>query len=270
MSKRRLTLITGASAGIGAAMARAYARRGWDVALTARRVEKLRALQDEIAAAHPVEALVFEADLAEPDAPQALLAKIAETGRVLDGLVNNAGYGPPNRFLDSDWAEQQRALQVMAIAPTQLMHSLLTGMVERGFGRILNVSSILGLTTSHTGHTLYGSIKHYLMRASESLHVETRGAGVHVTALCPGLTRSEFHAQNGVANALNKAAPRVLWQTAQEVAEIGVDACEAGRAVAVTGVLNKALVSAEKLAPAPLKRTVYAMRSGKGRHTKPD
>ncbi|MDB5459376.1 MAG: hypothetical protein JWO72_1117, partial [Caulobacteraceae bacterium] len=236
---RRLCLITGASAGIGAAFARVYAARGYDVALTARRTERLEALAEEIRARFGVEALVFTADLAEPGAVDALLAGVAGRGRVVDALVNNAGYGLPGTYADTRWSQQQAFLQVLLTSVCELTHKLLPGMVARGFGRIVNVASLAGLAPGMPGHTLYGPTKSFLVKFSQALHAETAGTGVHVSALCPGFTWSEFHDVNGTRPQTARL-PAFLWLDAETVAAAGYAAAEANRAVHVTGWPNRA------------------------------
>lgn len=245
---RRLALVTGASAGIGAAFARILASHGYDVALTARRADRLERLAEEIRLRHGVETLVLPGDLARPETPGEILAGLQAHGRAVDALVNNAGYGPES-FADTTWEEQQAALQVMLIAACELTHKLLPGMVEARFGRIVNVASLAGLLPGAAGDTLYAATKSFLIRLSQSLHLENEKHGVHVTALCPGLTYSEFHDVNGARERVAAATPAWLWQGADEVAAVGYEAVEAGRVVAVPGAPNKAIAAAVKLMP---------------------
>jgi short-subunit dehydrogenase len=250
-SDPKLCLITGASAGIGAAFARVYAGRGYDVALTARRTDRLEALARDIRSAFGVEALVFTADLAETGAVDRLIADIAARGRTVDALVNNAGYGLPGTYARTSWRDQQAFLQVLVVAVCELTHKLLPGMVERGFGRVINVASLAGLTPGMPSHTLYGAAKAFVVKFSQSLHLETLGTGVHVTALCPGLTRSEFHDANHTRTQMD-AIPAFLWQDAGTVAQAGYAAVEANRPVCVTGWPNRAVAALCKLLPESL------------------
>ncbi|MDO9248401.1 MAG: SDR family NAD(P)-dependent oxidoreductase, partial [Phenylobacterium sp.] len=181
---RKLALITGASAGIGAAFARIYASHGYDVALTARRAERLDRLAEDIGLRHGVETLTVAADLADPAAPGAILDHLTAHGRVVDALINNAGYGQPGTYADTTWEQQAAVLQVMLTAPSELAHRVLPGMVDRRFGRIVNVASLAGLIPGSAGHTLYGATKSYLVKFSQSLHLENLATGVHVSALC--------------------------------------------------------------------------------------
>lgn len=240
---RRLILITGASAGIGAAFARRYAREGWDLALTARRLDRLDALAAELRGLG-AEVQTIAADLADPAAPGVILAAL---GRPVDGLVNNAGYGLPGGFRAQSWPDHAGFIQVLMTAPTELAYGLLPGMVDRGFGRIVNVASVAGLMPGREG--LYAAVKAYLLRFSQSLHAEVRGTGVHVTALCPGLTYSEFHEVAGLKEAYEKAAPRWLWQDAEAVVDRAVLAVEANRLTCVTGGPNQLIAVLARLLP---------------------
>lgn len=245
----RTALITGASAGIGAALARQYARNGWNLILTARREPALTALAAELTAAHGVEAHVIPADLADPAAPVALVGEIRRRGLTVDALVNNAGFSRTAGFVVTDPADQAAMLQVMLTAPVELARLLAPGMVERSFGRILNVASLAGLMPATGGDTLYGPIKSFLIKASAGLWLEMQGAGVHVTALCPGYTYSEFHDVNGSRAEVSGAYPAWMWQTADHVARVGYAAVEANRPRVVPGWRNNVLAAIPKLLP---------------------
>jgi uncharacterized protein len=246
---RKLALVTGASAGIGQAFARILASHGYDLALTARRADRLEALADEIQLRYGVETLTVAADLAEPEAPGQILDHLTAHGRTADALVNNAGYGLPGGYGDTLWADQAKFIQVMITAPSELAHRVLPGMVQRRFGRIVNVASLAGLIPAAAGHTLYAASKAYLVRFSQSLHLEALNDGVHVTALCPGFTYSEFHDVNGTRALTQGSTPEWLWLGADEVAAAGYEAVEANRAVCVPGAPNKAIAAIAKALP---------------------
>jgi short-subunit dehydrogenase len=246
---RRLCLVTGASAGIGAALARVFAAHGYDLALTARREERLNALADELRLRFGVEAMTIPADLSDPAAGERILEAVAGEGRQVSALVNNAGYGLRGRYGSSGWAEQAAMLQVMLTAVCELTHRVLPGMAEAGFGRILNVASLAGLIPASPGASLYGPIKAFLVRFSETLHVENLETGVHVTALCPGFTQSEFHDVNNSRPQMERRIPAFMWLGADEVAALGYEAVEANRPVCVTGAPNKAIAALAKLIP---------------------
>ena len=246
---RKLALVTGASAGIGAAFARTLASRGYDVALTARRAERLEALAEEIRLRYGVEALAVSADLAEPGAPGQILDHLTTHGRTVDALVNNAGYGLTGTYAETTWAEQAAFVQVMVTAPCELAHRVAGGMRSRRFGRIVNVASLAGLLPAAAGHTLYAASKAFLVRFSQSLHLELMGDGVHVTALCPGFTYTEFHDVNGTREFADAATPPWLWLGADEVAAAGYAAMEANRAVCVPGAPNKVIAALARAIP---------------------
>ncbi|MEI9903225.1 MAG: SDR family oxidoreductase [Asticcacaulis sp.] len=246
---RRLVLITGASSGIGLSFARTYAAHGWDVAMTARRQDRLDKLVEEIRLRFGVEAYALPADLSDPAAPENLQKGILELGRGVDGLVNNAGYGQPGGFIANTLEAHRAFMQVMMIAPTELIHRFMPGMIEQKFGRIINVASLAGYLPASPGDTLYGPIKTYLTRFSQSLHLEVRDHGVHVTALCPGWTYSEFHDVIGTRSKLSAAIPEWLWMGADEVAREGFVAVEANRAGCVPGAPNKAVAALLKVLP---------------------
>ncbi len=262
---RRLCLVTGASAGIGAAFARIYAGHGYDVALTARRGDRLEKLADEIRLRHGVETLVLPADLAEAGAVGRLMSEIEGHGRTIDALVNNAGYGVPGRYADTAWSEQAAFLQVLLVAVCELNHAVLPGMIERRFGRIVNVASLAGLVPGTAGATLYGATKAFLVRFSQSLHLEAMEAGVHVSALCPGFTFSEFHDVTQTREQVTRNTPSWLWMGADEVAAAGYEAAEANRAICVPGAPNKTIAAIAKLIPDDWALALIAREQGRFR-----
>ncbi|HZW15488.1 MAG TPA: SDR family oxidoreductase [Brevundimonas sp.] len=261
---RRTALITGASAGIGAALARVFAAKGWDLILTARREAPLRALAADLSASGAAVAVIPE-DLADPDAPRRLFEAIATSGLSVDGLVNNAGFSRTAGFLDTDPAAHAAMIRVMLTAPVELARLFAPAMVERGYGRILNVASLAGRMPATGGDTLYGPIKSFLIKASQGLHLELRGTGVHVTALCPGYTLTEFHDANGTRAEVAAAYPGWMWMDAERVARIGYAAVEANRPAATPGVMNNVLSGLAKHLP---DRLALAMVGGHARRLK--
>lgn len=249
MLQARLTsLVTGASAGIGAAFARELAARGHDLILTARRVDRLQALAQELTSRHHCTVTVLPADLSEPHAAHELCEAIAARGLTVDWLINNAGYGVPGTFEANDWPVHEAFIRVLMTAPTELAWRLLPGMRQRGRGRIVNVASLAGHVPGSAGHTLYAASKAYLIKFSQSLALENRHLGVHVCALCPGFTRSEFHDVTGTRELMNKL-PTFMWQTAENVAREGYLATERGDIVRVTGGVNRFIKALAKLLP---------------------
>ena len=235
MKIEQYALITGASSGIGEAIAREYARRGKPLILSARRKDRLDSLATELGAKVPV--VVLAADLADPKAPKALFDAIQAAGLKVDTLVNNAGYGVPGRYLSESWESHRDFLQVLMTAVAELTYLFLPAMEAQKHGRILNVASLAGLAPASAGHTLYGATKSWLIRFSECLALESNPRGVHVTALCPGFTYTEFHDVNGMRANVSKL-PKFLWLSSEEVAVIGIDAVEAGKRRVISGTAN--------------------------------
>jgi len=259
---RKLALVTGASSGIGAAFAREFASHGWDLAVVARREDKLQALAAEMKAKHGVDTLVIAADLADPGAPQAIVDAIAKAGRQIDGLVNNAGAGQPGHFCETSWDDQARFLELMVTSYLKLMHLTAPGMAQRGFGRIINISSVSALVPIAKAHTrysgtMYPGIKALLIKASEALGAELRDQGVHVTAVAPGYTWSEFHDVNGARETVSNV-PDYWMLKAEDVAAAGFDAVERGVPLRVPGAFYKFMTGLARILPDPLARALMA------------
>lgn len=245
----RTALITGASAGIGAAFARHLAREGYNLLLVARRVERLQALQQELEAAYGIDCQVLGADLTDPAAPKAIQDFALGEQIDIDVLINNAGLSGNYTFADADWAELGGEIQLMITAVTELCHRVAPGMKARGWGRIINLSSIAAFAPP-AASLLYTAIKSYVLDMSQSLDMELKPHGVHVTALCPGFTRSEFHDVMGTKDEAY-SLPGILWQDAEAVVAEGWNAVENGKAVCVTGAVNKLVASS--IRPLPMK-----------------
>ncbi|MEP3655979.1 MAG: SDR family NAD(P)-dependent oxidoreductase [Litorimonas sp.] len=261
---KRTMLITGASAGLGAALAREYAQRGWDLVLLARREERLNTLAAELNTAHGTQCRVIAADLFSETAVPDLMSAL--DGSQIDGLINNAGYGHPGTFLSSDWEDHRRFNHLMSVVPVELTRALLPAMVDRGFGRVMQVASLAGHMPGSKGHTLYAAVKAYLIKFSESLNTEMGGTGVHVSALCPGFVLTEFHDVNGTREGIN-SLPNFMVMKADVCAHLAADALEANKAVFISGRVNRFLARLNRWVPW-LGRKV--MNSGSGRYRKTD
>jgi short-subunit dehydrogenase len=249
VAKRRgVALVTGASSGIGEAFAEVLAAEGFDVVLTARREARLREVQARLIEKYSVAVDVIVEDLNEAAAPLRLCAELEARGLKIDVLVNNAGYGVPGSYAANSWDVHMRFLQIMVIAVAELTHRLLPGMVERGYGRIINVASLAGLVPAPAGHTLYAAAKAFLIKFSESLGHEVRRHGVFVTAVCPGFTYSEFHDVTGTRARMNRM-PGFMWLSSPDVARQGYDAVMAGQPIVVPGRINAAIATLVRILP---------------------
>ncbi|MBI1235481.1 MAG: SDR family NAD(P)-dependent oxidoreductase [Alphaproteobacteria bacterium] len=262
---RKLVLITGASSGIGDAMARQFAAKGWDLALVARREDRLKDLAAEMKAKNGVDSLVIPADLSRPGEPERIVAEIEKAGRQIDGLVNNAGAGQPGYFTETGWADQARFLELMVTSYLKLIHLVLPGMEERKFGRIINVSSVSALLPVSPGHTrfsgtIYPGAKSLLIKVSQSLKAEMTGKNVHATAVCPGYTWSEFHDVNGARQSVSQL-PSYWMLKAEDVAATAYDAVERNKAVSVPGAWYKFMTGLMRVLPDPVGEWLIAQQA---------
>ena len=237
----KTALVTGASSGIGKAFAALLAHKGYAVVLTARRGDRLDALAAELKQKHNVATHTIVADLSQPDASAQIANELAARNITVDLLVNNAGYGVPGSYVNVPWNDHERFMQVMVTAVLDLTYRLLPGMLERGWGRIINIASVAGMVPAPAGHTLYGASKSFVIRFSEALQAENGPKGVNTTAVCPGFTWSEFHDVTGTRDRMNKM-PAFLWLKADDVAREGYDAVMKGRSVVVNGAIYRFLV----------------------------
>jgi short-subunit dehydrogenase len=260
----RHVLVTGASAGIGRALARVFARHGFNLVLTARRVDRLNALKTELEDHYGVRAYALPGDLANPDTPGAIFESLAQMGIHIDGLVNNAGYNLRSTVPDRYWQEKNDLLQVMAIAPYALTHLSLPGMRQRGYGRILNVASVVGLLPGAVSNSFYAGVKAMQVSFSEALHAGEKPHGVHVTALCPGLTYSEFHDVDGTREELARL-PKFLWHTSESVAEAGYKALSRNDLICVPGLFYKSAILGARIIPRRLANGIVSRRVGRAR-----
>ena len=246
MSKHR-ALITGASAGIGRELARQLAAAGKDLILVARRKEQLQALAAELGDAHGVDIDVIQADLSDPAAPAALFEEARRRDLDVDYLINNAGSSGPDLLSDRSWSDNGHYLQLMTTSVAAMCHFFIPPMRERGFGRVLNVASVAGLLTV-SGDYSYGPTKAYLVALSKGLSFALKSEGVHVTALCPGFTHTDFHASEKLTN-MKRSTPGFIWYDVDVVVREGLRALEKGRAVYISGRLYRFLIPILRMPP---------------------
>jgi short-subunit dehydrogenase len=247
-----LALITGATAGIGAAFARELARAGHELVLVARDAERLGSVCARLAADFGVRAQPLAADLTRPEGLAAVAAAIEE--RPVELLINNAGLGLNTSFLKSSIDDEMHLLKLNVVAVMHLTHAALPGMIERGGGGIVNVSSVAGFAATMPGST-YPASKAWVTSFSEAVGLLVRDRGVRVTALCPGFTRTEFHQRAGIAAG---QMPGWVWLSADDVVRQGLRDLRAGKLVSVPSLRYKAAVAAIKVTPRAVLHRVMA------------
>ncbi|CAM3419301.1 MULTISPECIES: SDR family NAD(P)-dependent oxidoreductase [Streptomyces] len=235
-------LITGATAGIGAAFARRLAGRGYHLVLTARNTERLWRQATELHDRHGVEADVLTADLATDEGIAAVEERLGETAHPVDLLVNNAGFGNKGRYLEVPVADELTMLKVHCEAVLRLTTAATAAMRERGRGGVVNVASVAAFFPRGT----YGASKAWVTQFTQGAARDLAGTGVRLMALCPGFVRTEFHERAGMST---KDIPRWMWLDADKVVETALDDLARGRALSIPDPRYKALLGASRLVP---------------------
>src|SRR3954454_2869426 len=235
-------VVTGASSGIGAELARLLAREGFNVAIVARREERLRSLADELEEEHGVHAEVLA---------RAHTAREQRTGLArdlplrVDVLVNNAGFATGGPFHESDLEQELHQVRLLCEAPVDLLRRFLPGMVERRSGAVVNVTSTAGMQPLPNSAG-YAAAKAHLLSLSEAVHAEVRRHGVHVTALCPPPVHTElFEKEDHPVERI----PRFAWMEPDEVARAGIEGLGANKRVVVPGALARVASTVSRFAP---------------------
>ena len=248
----RTALVTGGSSGIGADIARELAERGSAVVLVARREEKLREIADELSSEHDVEADYVAMDLARREAPRELYDEMAERGHQIDILVNNAGFGVYGEFMENDWEREETMLELDMITPVHLTKLFGADMVERGWGRMMQVASIGAYQPSPT-YATYSAAKAFLLSWGEAVDYELEGTGVSSTVVSPGVTRTEFFDHVDQEQTWYQ---RMTMMESRTVAAIGVRAMLKKRMSIVPGFFNALAVWMVRFTPRRLVRWI--------------
>ena len=252
---RPVTVITGASAGIGGELARVFARHGHELALVARREDRLRALADELATMGPRRPIVIVADLAAPGAVKKIADELRANGAEPNYVVNNAAYGLVGLFGTRDRDETLQMIDLNVRTLTELSLAFVDSLA-RHKGGLLNVGSVTGFLPG-PGMAVYYATKAYVLSFSEALHSEFKARGIRVTVLCPGPVPTEFAERAGIAGGL---APGLLTQSAEQVAEAGFRGLMAGKTVVLPGLGNKLVTLALRIAPRRMVLNAVASR----------
>lgn len=242
----RTALITGASSGIGYELARLFARDGYDLVLVARGADKLNEMKQQYESKAGIRVRVIPKDLAQPSAPQEIFEELQREGVAVDVLVNSAGFTVFGRFTETDLEQELQLMQVNIVALTHLTKLFLPGMVERGWGRVLNLGSTASFFPGPL-MALYYASKAYVLSFSEALWVELEGTGVSVTALCPGPTETGFQKRGNMEDSRLVAGRKIL--DVRTVARTGYRALMKGQMLVVVGLKNWVLVEATRFLP---------------------
>ena len=253
----RHALVTGASAGIGEAIAKQLAAQKCDLILVARRADRLEALAAELRAAEGITVEVLAADLTNVDDLAKVEVRLADQSRPVDLLVNNAGFGTLGNFAELPIDVEDREIRLNVIAVVHLTRAALPGMIARKRGWIMNVSSVAGFQAGPTMAT-YCSTKAFVTSFTESISEELKGTGVSATAVCPGVTSTEFQQVAGQGASIDKL-PKAAIMTADEVAAAALKATEKGTVIAVTGLPNRMLVGLTSMLPRVVTRKVAGL-----------
>lgn len=256
----RWTLITGASSGIGAELARVFAARGYPLVLIARRHERLETLGAEIGQAYGVPVEIMALDLGDREALRDLHEMLRERGIAVHTLVNNAGFGLRGYFASLPHEKQLAMIDLNVTALASLCRLMLPGMIERKRGGILNVASLAAFQAGPY-MAVYYATKAFVLSLSEALHDEARPHGVTVTALCPGPTEREFSDTAGLKD--SRLFSSGVMSSA-DVARVGIEGYEAGRAIVIPGQRNRVGAIGAKLAPRFLSRRIAGLLQGMG------
>jgi len=254
-ARQGAVLLTGASSGIGRELAEIFARQGWDLVIVARRREQLNEIADRCRAQHGTTVRCIARDLTEPNAAQDLYDEITHSGAPIEVLVNNAGVAESGAFAEIPLDSHERLVQLNVAVPTSLARLFVPPMLRRRRGRVLNVASIASFQPVPSLAS-YAASKAYVLSLSEALGEELRGTGVTVTALCPGLTRTEMVDRAQRESPAGDWLPEFLIGDARGVAQEGYDACMKGRALVAPGLPNALGTTLVRMYPRWLVRRV--------------
>ncbi|HEV7193049.1 MAG TPA: SDR family oxidoreductase [Jatrophihabitantaceae bacterium] len=250
-------LVTGATAGLGAEFARQLAADGHDLVLVARDEARLESTSIALSEQFGVDVEVLPADLCTDVGCAAVAARVADRGRPVEIVVNNAGFGMYKKFGDAEIADEERQLDLNVRAVLRVTHAAVRAMQERGSGQIINISSVAGFVP-RGGNATYSASKAWVTMFSEALSVQLAGTGVTVTAVCPGFTHTEFHER---AKADMSHVPERMWLDAATVVSEGLADAAKGKPISVPSRQYKTLVAATRSVPRPLLRKIMARRA---------
>lgn len=245
-SEAKHALVTGASSGIGREIARVLAQKGWDCTLVARRMDRLRELASEIEDSYGTAVRLLACDLVDASDRTDLIERLTTEVHPVNFLVNNAGIGHREAFRDAEWVTQSSMMALNMDALVHLTHTLVPSMIERGWGRILNISSTAGFVPG-PGMAVYYASKAFVTSFGEALDEELRETAVRVTTVCPGATQTEFGERSGMTK--TKLFVRSKVEDARQVAEQSVEAALSGKRLLITSRRQQLIVLSTRVAP---------------------
>ena len=249
--KKTYALITGASSGIGLQIANNLASKGYNLILTARREDRLLTIANEIAEKFDVKVDYISCDLSDIDAPKQIFKFCLSRDYEVEILINNAGYGIATPFHETSMEDEEDFIRVLGTSVIALSKIFLPSMIERQSGKIMIVSSVASFSPPSSIQALYGPIKTFMNRFSDSININYNHLGITSTALCPGFTVTEFHTSSGVQNEMDRV-PSFMKFSAERVAKEGVDAMFSGKPICVPTITYKTLVFMLKYLPASI------------------
>lgn len=259
---RKTALITGASVGIGYELAKLLARDSYDLILVSRDKDRLQSVAEELEESFQGRVAVLPKDLTIARAPDEIFEQLQQNSITLDVLVNNAGFGAQGAFHAGDTQQVLDMIQLMVTSLVHLTRLVLPGMIDRGSGKILNVASTAAFQPGPY-MSIYYATKAFVLSFSEAVGTELRGTGVSVTTLCPGPTRTEFHARAGMKE--SRLASSGVVMDAQTVARLGYEAMMKNKLTVITGARNKlgAFLSKRVMPKSIVLRTVSALNKNR-------
>ena len=248
--KNSYVLITGASSGIGLEMAQIFAEKGFNIVLTARREEKLKELAETISNDHQVKVDFISSDLSDPNAPNNIYNFCKENDYQIDILVNNAGYGIKTQFHETSMDDEEKFIRVLGTSVIAMSKIFIPDMLKKGHGKIMRVSSVAAFAPPSSIQALYGPIKTFMNRFSDSLNANYNHKGITSTAVCPGFTVTEFHTSSGVQDEMDKV-PSFMKFPAKRIAGEAVEATLKGKHLCIPTKTYRVLVFLIKNIPQP-------------------
>ena len=249
--KNTYALITGASSGIGLEIAYKLAEKGYGIILTARREERLIAYTNEIKDKFGVNVDFVTGDLALPETPQNIYNFCKDKNYSVEILVNNAGYGLPSQFHKTSMEDEEKSIRVLSTSVIALSKAFIPDMLENQSGKIMIISSVASFTPPSTIQVLYGPLKTFMNRFSDSLNINYNHKGITSTAVCPGFTVTEFHTASGVQGEMDKV-PAFLKFSSHQIASEAVEATLKGKPLCIPTRTYRFLVFLLKYVPQPL------------------